>query len=139
MDQDVVDYLARVTPGLTVAEVVTWLQTRTPVQQVREAWGPGADDVDEYLLVPRYDVKLMPGNDEFPPEQIESVAYGPGYPGTVNQVRVGMTGNEVEQILGPPHRLWPMPHENYVLLYDHPRFFRADLNRETEQVIAMFR
>lgn len=139
MDPQVVEYLARVTPGLTVAEVVTWLQGRTPVKPVRETWGPEADDVDEYIDVPQYDVKLMPGNDELPPEQIESVAYGPAFPGVVNQIRMGMTGDQVEQILGIPDRLWPMPHENYVLLYDQPRFFRADLDRETEQVIAMYR
>jgi len=139
VDPQVVEYLAQVTPGLPVAQVIDWLAQRTRVEQVREAWGPAPEDVDAYIYVPLYDVKLLPGGDEVPPDQIESVAYGPAFPGVVNDVRMGMTGDEVERVLGSPDRLWPMPHENYVLLYDHPRFLRVDLDRRTEQVIAIIR
>jgi hypothetical protein len=48
-------------------------------------------------------------------------------------------GETVEAILGPPDRLWPIPHPNYVLLYDAPTFFRVELDLDTEKVIAMIR
>lgn len=93
------------------------------------------DDGQPYLIEPDLDVEIYPdeaGN-------VDSVVYGPAFPGRVEGISMGNTGDEVEDRLGPPDRLWPMPHPNYVLLYDRPRFLRVELDRETEQVILLCR
>lgn len=134
MAEGVADYLGRLLPGAPLRDVVDWLAARSPVEEITTPQGM------TYFLATDQDVKLFPGDGkQYGGDQIRTIAYGPRFPAAVNGVRMGMTGDQIEQALGPPHRPWPMPHENYVLLYDHPHFFRADLNRETEQVIAMFR
>lgn len=70
---------------------------------------------------------------------IEAIIYESPFLGTINGIKMGMTGDEVEALLGPPDRLWPMPHPNYIIMYDEPTFFRVELDRKSEQVILMIR
>jgi hypothetical protein len=134
VDDQIAVYLGGLLPGQGMADVLDWLSARTKIQPVTTPEGMS------YFLVDAHDVKLFPGDGgTYRADQLRTVAYGPGFGAAVNGVSMGMSGDAVEQALGSPDRLWPMPHENYVLLYDHPRFLRVDLDRRTEQVIAMFR
>jgi hypothetical protein len=140
MDDQVAAYLGGLLPGFLLPDVLDWLSARTPVQSASTPQAGREVAAMTYFLVPDHDVKLFAGDEKtYRADQVRTIAYGPRFGAAVNGVRMGMTGDDVERLLGPPHRLWPMPHENYVLIYDHPHFFRADLNRRTEQVIAMFR
>ncbi|MGH6613468.1 hypothetical protein [Sphingomonas sp.] len=71
--------------------------------------------------------------------KVDSVEFGPEFAGAINGIAIGMTGVEVEQRLGPCDRTWPMPHPNYVLIYDRPEYLRIDLSRTDERVITMYR
>lgn len=71
--------------------------------------------------------------------KVDTVLFQPAFTGRVHGIAMGMTGEEVEATIGGCDRTWPMPHPNYVLLYDSPEFFRVDLARDTERVIAMYR
>ena len=70
---------------------------------------------------------------------VDSVEYGPGFKGEINGIAIGMKGEDVERVLGPCDRTWPMPHPNYILIYDRPDFFRVDLSRGDERTITMYR
>lgn len=94
-----------------------------------------AGDIDEYVSLPDLDVLISEGDEGV----VSRIIFQNDFPGTINQIRIGMTGDEVEAILGPPDRLWPMPHPNFILLYDAPTFFHIELDRQTEKVITMIR
>lgn len=71
--------------------------------------------------------------------QVASIEFGPAFTGSIHGISIGMNGNEIESRLGPCDRTWPMPHPNYVLIYDYPEFLRIDLSRRDERVIAIYR
>ncbi|MGY4398487.1 hypothetical protein ACVWZA_003695 [Sphingomonas sp. UYAg733] len=72
-------------------------------------------------------------------QTLETIEFDREFRGEIRGIRMGMTGTEVEALLGPCDRTWPMPHPNYILIYDRPEFFRIDLSREDESVISMYR
>ena len=95
-----------------------------------------ADDPIPYQEFAHLDVTVT-----FDSEQthVESIGFGPDFKGDIRGISIGMTGDEVENLLGPCGRTWPMPHPNYILIYDHPDFLRIDLSRSNERVISIYR
>lgn len=124
----VIDACRQILPGDRLDAFLASVEGLTPVEELQEG-------TLTYLFLPDVSVLLTPAADG----TIETVAYEEDFPGEVNGIRIGMTGDEVEAKLGPVDRLWPMPHPDYVLLWDAPTFFRVDLDRETERVKKMYR
>jgi hypothetical protein len=96
-------------PGDNLGEVLAGLRELARVRETVEKADSGEEHVFEIDGLD-FSIPSLDG------ETVEAIQFGPAFPGTINQIRMGMTGDEVEAILGPPDRLWPMPHPNYVLL-----------------------
>jgi hypothetical protein len=132
MNEKLAEACSRILPGDVLTEVLTSLGDWPRISKTVDVVDGQAETI---LRVEDADVSIL----TIDGITVEAIEYGPGFGGIVNNVRIGMTGDEVEQILGTPDRLWPMPHPNYVLIYDAPTFFRVELDRKTEQVIMMLR
>ncbi|SIO29891.1 hypothetical protein [Vannielia litorea] len=126
--ETVVEACQQLLPNDRLDEFLALVGELTPVEEEKEG-------AITYLFLPEVSVLLTPRGDG----TLKSVTYEEGFPGEINGIRIGMTGDEVEAKLGPVDRLWPMPHPDYVLIWDSPHFFRVDLDRETEQVKKMYR
>lgn len=126
--QTILDACQQLVPNDRLDEFLAKIGDLTPVEEIVE--GPVT-----YLFLPEVAVLIAPRADR----TIKVIAYEEGFPGAVNGIRIGMTGEEVEAKLGPIDRHWPMPHPDFVLIWDTPTFFRVDLDRETERVKKMYR
>ena len=128
------DYLATLSPGMPAAELL----------RDGPAFGMGAlertgTDPAHPLLFHRFAAEdtlvfLDPSL-----QTVRSLTYRAGFTGEVNGIRIGMHGRDVAARIGRPQRGWPMPHPDIIMLYDQPRFFRVDVDRTTERVIASYR
>lgn len=108
----------QVLPGDSISEFVISASGHMRVEKRTEDFDGTPETI---IAMPDIDVEVLTTNGE----TVEAISYGTAFPGKVNGIAMGMLGDEVEQILGPSDRLWPMPHPNYVLLYDAPTFFRV--------------
>jgi hypothetical protein len=131
-DNPALEACQQLLPGDNLAEFLASVRGKTTIGKFSEEV---AGDIDEYVSLPDFDILISEGEGG----QIARIIFQQGFPGTINQIRIGMSGDEVEEILGPPDRLWPMPHPNFILLYDAPTFFHVEVDRKTEKVITMIR
>lgn len=94
-----------------------------------------AGEADEWICLLDHGVLVFEG----PEGAIRRVLYTRSFAGSVHGVHVGMAADAVVALLGEPHKPWPMPHPNLVLMYDVPHFLRIDIDRQTMTVIEMIR
>jgi len=132
VSQSLIHACEQVLHGDLLNEFLDVVVNFTPVETFTEEID---GETDEYISLPEVGVLIS----EHPSGIIDRIIYDVKFPGKINQVQIGMSGDEVEQLLGAPDRLWPMPHPNFILIYDAPTFFRVELNRDTEKVIVMIR
>ena len=93
-----------------------------------------AGQTDRYLELSSVDTKVFTDNKG----RVRTVVFGPDFPAMVAGIRISMSGDTVVGRLGEPERPFPMPHPNYVLLYDSRRL-RVDVDRSSEKVIRIYR
>lgn len=71
--------------------------------------------------------------------QVYSIRFDSSYPYAIEGIRIGDTKEKVINMIGKPHRRFPLPDRKDRWFYDKPRFLRVDFDTETNRVEKIFR
>jgi hypothetical protein len=126
------EVLAGLHKGMAVAEL---LRVTAPFGEL--ALQPGGDPVKPLLFYGWPAAATRAFVDEGR-AVVTSVRHDRGFTGSVRGARIGMTSGEILRLLGEPHRTWPMPHPDIIMIYDRPSFLRLDLSRSADRVTSIF-